>query len=338
MAAENAKFNAVEVQYRNIKEQRIQIVKKIEEMVSTANDLISTENELVGELEADCISRNARKVKLSEFKESMSSCVLTMGLYDEFKEQNQKHIDKINRILDTKWLRFESQCSSWSTHALCLWLRHTIAKHSVSQSVVNTIQLIEWDDVERRLFDRNVRGKHLPHLRERMLQFSGIENMTMIRQMVSEIDRLVKEHKEFTNLWNSFESKWMQWNVEELIEWMQYETMLIECGAIDWSATSELLRTQNMTGKNLPQMNELVFSLIGINHSVSIEYLMVSIKRLLAKPSQKDPVIAHLEEHNKSPVAGKQADHTMIEKFQSKDKKALGSAKQIEGAVETAYI
>ena len=147
-------------------------------------------------------------------------------------------------------------------------------------------ETIDWELVEWKLLGRNVRGKHMPHLRERMLQFAGIENMLMIQQIISEINRLVKEHKEFTNLWNSFESRWMQWNVEELIEWMQYETMLIESAKIDWSATSELLKAQNMTGKNLPKMNEVVFPFIAINDSESIEYLMSSIRRLLAEHGQ----------------------------------------------------
>ena len=387
VAAENETFNANQVQYNNIKELRIGMVAQFEEMLNKCNELIRTENKLAGALETGITSRNTLKQQLSTKMASMSDCVITVGLYDSFKDQNATHIESINCQFDAKWTRFESLCCSWSTHELCVWLRRVTVKDEMSQfmtkntkwrcnicmfggnpsdasvcimcsapclnrssnkSIIAGGDTIKWDDVEKRLLDRNVRGKHLSHLREMMLQFAGIKNMEIIQQMVSEIDRLVREHKEFTNLWNSFESKWMQWNVEELIEWMQFETMLIESSTIDWSSTSELLKAQNMTGKNLPKMNEVVFPFIAIHDSESIEYLMSSIKRLLAEHGEssikiepsvtlenvpkefvcpltgsmmKDPVIAfdgfsyeraaiaeYLAKHNTSPVTGKAAD------------------------------
>ena len=143
----------------------------------------------------------------------------------------------------------------------------------------------------------------------------------------------------------------MDWTPEELTEWLKYKSLHLEggLGVIDWNMTNQLLASQNISGKKLRKMNEMMFPFLGITNKNVIEHLVSSIDNLLnsdtnskgkeqesvkippeflcpiSKEIMKDPVIAsdghtyeranieaYLKQHNKSPVTGVGMDHSFV--------------------------
>jgi len=124
----------------------------------------------------------------------------------------------------------------------------------------------------------------------------------------------------------------------------------METGGTDWSKTRQMLASQNMDGKMIPQMNQALMPFIGITQKDTIDHLVSSISTLLREygaktkikesksvdiPSEflcpisnevmKDPVIAcdghtyerseienYLKQHNKSPLTGEAAEHSFV--------------------------
>merc|ERR1712173_439285 len=122
-------------------------------------------------------------------------------------------------------------------------------------------------------------------------------------------------------------------------EWLNYQSLHLQTGAIDWKKTREAFKAQKMDGKVLPKLNELSLRFLGIVDEDIIDHLVSSIGSLLREhgakkkikesksvdvPSaflcpisnevMKDPVIAfdgytyerseiqdYLKQHNKSP-------------------------------------
>ena len=175
--------------------------------------------------------------------------------------------------------------------------------------------------------------------------------MNLSNSLVSAVANLVQRHSsEFDNLWKNIEAKWREWTSADLTEWLKYQSLHFETGAIDWTKTSELLQFQKMDGKILPSLNAIVFPLIGITDKETIDHLVSSINSLLkrseeqkrtkqsdpvpipaeflcpiSKEIMKDPVLAfdgqnyertlienYLKQHNKSPVTGDVAEHSFV--------------------------
>lgn len=55
--------------------------------------------------------------------------------------------------------------------------------------------------------------------------------------------------------------------------------------AIDWEMTTQLLASQNLNGKKLPKMTELMFPFLGITDKRIIDQLVPSIHNLLNQPA-----------------------------------------------------
>eukprot|EP01083_Nonionella_stella_P310630 1104467_1 len=93
----------------------------------------------------------------------------------------------------------------------------------------------------------------------------------------------------FERLWGEFESKWMKWNVEDVISWFKYKTTAMETGTkhdIDWDKTEKQLKSRNISGKALQKFNDLTFEFIGIQDFEVVDHLVCAIKELREKYSK----------------------------------------------------
>ena len=200
--------------------------------------------------------------------------------------------------------------------------------------------------------DSKISGKHLPHFGPNAMSFIGIKDTNLSVALISSISGLVQKHAaDFDKVWKEIEAKWMEWTPEELTEWLKYRSLHLEggLGVIDWNMTNQLLASQNISGKKLQKMNEMMFPFLGITNKNVIEHLVSSIDNLLnsdanskekeqesvkippeflcpiSKEIMKDPVIAsdghtyeranieaYLKQHNKSPITGVGMDHSFV--------------------------
>ena len=167
MASERAELKQTEREHRQIQKQRNQIMSKIEESMKQCNDLISTENELVEKIESLRLAHKPNKQRLRQIDASIQKYQDVMALYENMKEDNQQLMNRIDDHFASMWSPFESKCSRWSTHELCVWLRYQYTKGRFSA-------LVGWEDVERKLMKHQICGKHLPHFGEEMLSFVRI--------------------------------------------------------------------------------------------------------------------------------------------------------------------
>lgn len=140
---------------------------KIEESMKQCNDLISTENKLVEKIESLRLAHKPNKQRLRQIDASIQKCQDAIALYENMKEDNQQLMTRIDDHFASMWSPFESNCSRWSTHELCVWLRYQYTKGRFSA-------LVDWKDVEHKLSNHQICGKHLPHFGEEMLSFVRI--------------------------------------------------------------------------------------------------------------------------------------------------------------------
>ena len=185
------------------------------------------------------------------------------------------------------------------------------------------------------------------------MSFIGIKDTNLSVALISSISGLVQKHEsEFDAVWREIEAKWMDWTPEELTEWFKYQSLHLEggLGVIDWDMTTQLLTKQNISGKKLDKITEVMFPFAGITDNRVIEHLVSSIDNLLnpskanskgkksrslnippeflcpiSKKLMRDPVIAsdghtyeranieaYLKQNNKSPVTGEPMQHSYV--------------------------
>ena len=136
--------------------------------------------------------------------------------------------------------------------------------------------------------DYNVTGKSLPNFGDKMLFFVGIDS-TLSTALVPVIDDLVKRHRgEYEKLWSDTESKWNEWNTEDILEYFQYQCLPFEDGTIDWSKTRKLLQAQNANGIIIPKINDILLQFMGIHQKTAVDQLLSSIEAMLNKCDGKD--------------------------------------------------
>eukprot|EP01084_Bolivina_argentea_P081251 147146_1 len=154
-----------------------------------------------------------------------------------------------------------------------------------------------------------------------------------------------KINTKFNEIWNKFESKWMEWSASDIIIWFKYKTITMNTNKIYWTKTENQLKDRNITGKFIKKFNDLTLELIGIHDFEISNHLMSEIQILLKKHSNSDenkeipkqylcpitkqimtdPVIAfdghcyerkaiekYLKMNNKSPITGTKADHLIV--------------------------
>eukprot|EP01083_Nonionella_stella_P039033 106149_1 len=148
----------------------------------------------------------------------------------------------------------------------------------------------------------------------------------------------------FDSLWNEFESKWMEWNAQDIVVWFKYKTIKMNTSDIPWDQVEEQLTNRNVSGKFLDNLNNLVFEWIGIKDFEIVTHLIKSIAGLKAsdgtiskhripkeylcpitKQIMQDPVMAfdgycydrvaieeYLKIHKRSPTTGANTDCIIV--------------------------
>lgn len=205
--------------------------------------------------------------------------------------------------------------------------------------------------MEKKLNGLKLSGKHLPHFGQSIFDVAGIKDVNISTALITSITGLTQQYSsEFDRIWRAKEAKWEEWSSEDLTEWLKYQSLHLESGAIDWNRVRAMLNSQNMDGKVLPQMNQALMPFIGITQRETIDHLVSSINTLMkeygakkkntaskvvdipseflcpiSKDVMKDPVIAcdghtyerseienYLKQHNKSPLTGEAAEHAFV--------------------------
>ena len=92
--------------------------------------------------------------------------------------------------------------------------------------------------MEQKLIDSKISGKHLPHFGPNTVFFVGIHDKKLSVKLVSSMSGLVLRYSsEFAKLWKEIEAKWRDWTAEDLTEWLKYQSLNLDGGAIDWEMT-----------------------------------------------------------------------------------------------------
>ena len=86
--------------------------------------------------------------------------------------------------------------------------------------------------------DCQISGKHLPQFGPNTVSFTGIQDKKLSVKLVASMIGLVQKHSaDFAKVWREIEAKWRDWTAEDLTEWLKYQSLNLDGGAIDWEMT-----------------------------------------------------------------------------------------------------
>eukprot|EP01084_Bolivina_argentea_P133556 235691_1 len=177
----------------------------------------------------------------------------------------------------------------------------------------------------------------------------SIEIVKFYNEFVENNKKYIEDvNTKFDKLWTDFESKWKEWNVEEIIIWFKYKTITMKTDNIQWKKIEDMLKTRNVCGKSLQEFNELTFDFMFQNSEI-VNHLISEVKMLkrkgndndgnenipykipslficpITKKIMQDPVTAfdgycyereaiekYLKINNKSPITGANADYVIV--------------------------
>ena len=211
--------------------------------------------------------------------------------------------------------------------------------------------------------DENHRLKELHHSKSQInIMDKNIQTLRESDKICTEIINLYNNftetnkkyidsiNEQYRKLWSNFESKWMEWNVKEIVIWFKYKTMDLDTDKVDWNKIEEMMKTRNVSGKSLNKFNDLLFYFV-FEDSQIVNHLSPEIEILkdnkynnnkskamgedpkapdlficpISKKIMQDPVIAfdgysyerkviesYLKITSKSPITGENADYIMV--------------------------
>eukprot|EP01084_Bolivina_argentea_P212056 360548_1 len=169
-------------QYRNSKQQRVELQNKITAEFKECNKLIEKENKLFQQLQNVVNTNNEMDQKVESLKSSSNECKLILGLYNNFMTDNKKYINKINKTFQKLWDEFESQWMEWLSKDVIIWFKYKTIK-------MNTME-INWEKIEKQLNIRKITGKSLQKFNDLIFQLIGVQEFDIIKHLISEISRL----------------------------------------------------------------------------------------------------------------------------------------------------
>ena len=257
LKSQNQEYMTENEKYEGLKQKRIGITNKINELFENCNNMIEKENKIFKNLQQRQNQTNRIVQNVNTLKSSLGSCSSTIKSYNDFVANNKKYIQIINDNFENSWNDFQSTWIQWNVQEIIIWMKYTTKE-------LNT-ENINWDEIEEQLNKRNITGQLLQEFNKISLQLIGIQDTEITNHLLSKIGVLQKTY-------NNDEGKVKEIPKEYLCpitkKIMIDPVMAFDCHCYDRKAIEEYLKEN----KKSPITGETAqYEIVFPNHKLKAE-------------------------------------------------------------------
>ena len=151
-------------------------------MAKKCDELTEKENEMYKKLKQIEHNKSITTQNIQTLKLSLNSCLSVMKLYNDFMDNNNEYIDKINSDFRSQWNHFEQNWMKWDTKDVMTWFKY--------KTIGMATEDIKWQEVEEQLSSRNISGKSLSKFNDLTFDLIGIKGFEIVNHIITNIEKL----------------------------------------------------------------------------------------------------------------------------------------------------